>query len=62
MRDVCFQEIMSDYGMFFLHNLDLDPHCILGIPDTDLITCKEAMDHNGKGPKPLMVVDRKSVV
>jgi hypothetical protein len=29
LRDVRFQEIMSDYGMFFLHDLDLDHHCIL---------------------------------
>ena len=55
LRDVHFQEIMSDYGMFFLHDLDLDRHCILGIPDTDPTACKEAMSHNGKGRKPLMV-------
>ena len=56
LRDVCFQEIVSSYGMFFLHDLDLDHHCILGIPDTDSTACKEAMGHNGKGAKLLMVV------
>jgi hypothetical protein len=56
LRDVCFEEIMSDHGMIFLHSLDLDHHCILGILDTDPTTCKEAMGRNRKGLKPLMVV------
>jgi hypothetical protein len=43
LRDVCFEEIMSNHGMFFLHNLDLDCCCILGISDINLTTCKEAM-------------------
>jgi hypothetical protein len=55
LRDVRFEEIMDDYGMFFLHDLDLEHHCILGIPSTDPVACKEAMSRNGKGHKPLMV-------
>src|SRR6267154_2915778 len=35
LRDVRFQEIISDYGMFFLHDLDLDRHCIDEIPAED---------------------------
>jgi hypothetical protein len=54
LRDVHFQEIMSDYGMFFLRDLDLDRHCILQILDADPTVCKEAMSRNGKGHKPLM--------
>jgi hypothetical protein len=56
LRDVHFKEIMSDHGMFFWHDLDLDHHCILGIPDTDPTTCKEVMGCNRKGLRPLMVV------
>ena len=55
LRDVHFKEIMNNYGMFFLPNLDLKNHCILGIPSTDPVACKEAMSCNGKGHKPLMV-------
>jgi hypothetical protein len=55
LRDVRFKEIMNDYGMFFLHDLDLKNHCILGIPSTDPVACKEVMSRNGKGHKPLMV-------
>ena len=55
LREVRFKEIMSDYGMFFLHDLDLQHHCILGIPANDPVACKEAMSRNGKGRKPLMV-------
>jgi hypothetical protein len=61
LRDVHFQEMMSDYGMFFLHHLDIDRHCILRIPDTDLTACKEVMSRNGKGHKPLMVVPPSSL-
>jgi hypothetical protein len=46
---------MSNHGLFFLHDLDLNHHCILGIPDTNLTACKEAMSCNGKGLKLLMV-------
>ena len=55
LRDMHFEEIMEDYGTFFLHDLDLEHHCIHGIPSTDPVACKEAMSCNGKGHKPLMV-------
>jgi hypothetical protein len=32
LRDIHFEEIMTDCGMFFLHDLDLDHHCIHSIP------------------------------
>jgi hypothetical protein len=60
LRDVHFQDIMSDYGMYFLHNLGHDHHCILQIPDADPTTCKEAMSRNGKGHKPLIVASPPS--
>jgi hypothetical protein len=53
LRDVQFEEIMSDYGMFFLHNLDLENHCIHAIPPRDPDTCMVAMSLSGKLPKPL---------
>ena len=34
-----------------MHDLDLENHCILAIPPTDPIACKEAMGHNRKGHK-----------
>ena len=55
LRDVRFQEIISDYGMFFLHDLDLNRHCIDEIPAEDPDDCKMAMSLNGKVPKPLTV-------
>ena len=54
LRDVHFEEIMEDYGMLFLHDLDLEHHCILGIPSPDPVACKEVMSRNGKGHKPLI--------
>ena len=53
LRDVRFQEIISDYGMFFLHDLDLDLHCIQEIPMEDPEDCKKAMRLKGKAPRPL---------
>jgi hypothetical protein len=35
LQDVNFQEIMKDDGIFFLHALDLECHCILEIPSSD---------------------------
>ena len=55
LRDVRFQEVMNDYGMFFLHDLDLDRHCIHEIPTEDPYDCKIAMSFKGKVPKPLTV-------
>jgi hypothetical protein len=49
---------MYDYGMSFLHDLDLDRHCIGEIPAVDPDDCKAAMSWDGKVPKPLIVVQR----
>ena len=48
--DVRFQEVMNDYGMFFLHDLDLDCHCIHEIPTKDPYYCKITMSFKGKVP------------
>jgi hypothetical protein len=53
LRDVRFQEIMSDYGMFFLHDLNLDLHCIEEIPVEDPEDCQKAMRLKGKAARPL---------
>ena len=53
--DIRFQEVMSDYGMFFLHDLDLDHHCIDEIPSEDPDEYKMAMSIDGKVPKPLTI-------
>jgi hypothetical protein len=53
LRDLRFQEIMHDYGMFFLHDLELENHCILSIPTHDPNECGVAMSLGGKLPKPL---------
>ena len=55
LRDIRFQEVMSDYGMFFLHDLDLDRHCIDEIPSEDPDECKMAMSIDGKVPKPVEI-------
>jgi hypothetical protein len=52
LRDVRFEEVMSDFGMFFLHDLDLDRHCIFSIPEVDPDKCKMAMSRDGKLPRP----------
>jgi hypothetical protein len=51
LRDVRFEEIITDYGMFFLHDLDLEHHCITSIPAKDPDGCKVAMSLSGKLPK-----------
>ena len=51
LRDVRFQEVMSDWGMFFLHDLDLEHHCILEIVASDPDKCRAAMSRDGKVPK-----------
>ena len=43
LQDVRFQEVMNNYGMFFLHDLDLYHHCIHEIPTKDPYDCKIAM-------------------
>ena len=43
LRDGHFQEVMSDWGMFFLHDLDLEHHCILEIDAVDPDKCRAAM-------------------
>ena len=53
LRDVRFQEVMSDYGMFFLHDLDLEGHCIHEIAAFDPDKCRAAMSRDGKVPKAL---------
>ena len=55
LQDVRFQEVMNDYGMFFLHDLDLDHHCIHEILTGDPYDCKIAMSFKGQVPKPLTV-------
>jgi hypothetical protein len=51
LRDVCFQEVMSDWGMIFLHDLDLKHHRILEIIVSDPDKYRAAMSRDGKVPK-----------
>ena len=55
LQDIRFQEVMSNYGMFFLHDLDLDHHCINEIPTEDPDECMMAMSIDGKVHKPLII-------
>jgi len=44
---------MTNHGMFCLHNLDLESHCIHEIPAKDPQACGVAMSLGGKLPRPL---------
>lgn len=50
LRELRFEEIMMDYGMFFIHNLDLENHYIRCIVKVDPETCREHMGRGGKVP------------
>ena len=44
---------MSDWGMLFLHGLDLEHHSILEIGAVNPDKCRAAMSQDGKVPKAL---------